>query len=292
VNPVSRPPTGDQVHELALRLPHAPMLLPRLCFCLPAAVGGVDEGAPLVDGYLAPAGTMPPFLTDTVGACIGNRGTEQDSAGTPGAVERHYRAALALVSRWESGAGVRGEPGDFGLDALCTALAAEELARSTAQVDPRLAFMGGLVCDLGKVAIAHAGTTFFPFLRARCLKSGVTWAQAEREVLGYTHAGVGARLLTAWKFPSQVVEAVEFCRAPAGAPAGARHLAAHLHAAKYVATSLGSGPVADGFLFELDASLLLEHGFTPEVMERLMATVCERAEACLGAGLTRDRLAS
>src|SRR5262249_3398451 len=110
-----------------------------------------------------------------------------------GAQELYRLAPLALGSRWETGSS-RGEPGDFCRHALCPALAAEELAETSERVDPQTAYTAGLVCDLGKLAVAHGCAAFFPAIRTHCATRGGTWSQAEREVLGYTHADVGARL--------------------------------------------------------------------------------------------------
>ena len=59
-------------------------------------------------------------------------------------------------------------------------------------------------------------------------------------------------------------------------------LLAHLLAAQYLATALGPGVSEDGFLFNVNGEFLREWGFTPEMMERAMPTVLERAAARLG----------
>lgn len=200
-------------------------------------------------------------------------------------------ASLALVSRWESGAGGRGGPGDFCRHAFCTALAAEVLAETTHQVDAQQAYTAGLVCDLGKLAVGHACGPFFPALLARSAHGACTWAQAEQEIFGYTHSEVGARLLRAWNFPPLLVSAAEHWERPALGPADARPLLAHLHAGKAVATSFGAGVPEEGFLFEVDTDFLSAAGFTPAMLEEAMTTVHERAKARLQDKLTHGALA-
>lgn len=205
--------------------------------------------------------------------------------------ELYRLAALALVSRWEKGANGRGGPGDFCRHALCTALAAEVLAESSEKIDPQTAYTAGLICDLGKLAVAHACGSFFPALRAYCEANRCAWSLAEKELLGYSHAEVGAELLKGWKFPGLLVTAAEFCECPALAPVDALPLLAHLHAAKYVATSFGPGVAEDGFLFELDSNFLVEWGFTSELLEEAMTIVHDRAQARLQDKLTHGALA-
>ena len=260
--------------------------MPRLISLLISADSTAEEVADLikVDSALA-ASTLRVANSAFLGA--GRKSdTITDAVILLGQRELYRLVALTLVGRWESVTGGRGEPGDFSRHALCTALAAEVLAEKSERLDPQAAYTAGLVCDLGKLAIAHACAPFLPAIRGQCSASGSTWSEAERTVLGYTHAEVGARLLRAWGFPATLIAAAEFCERPTEAPPAALAMLAHLHAAKYVATSFGPGVSEDGFLFELKTDLLLAGGFTPELLEETMAIVHDRARARLQDKLT------
>ncbi len=278
-------PSLDHVCERALRLPCSPALLPRLISVLVSPDSTADEVADLIKVDSALAAATLRLANSAFFSAGGKADNITDAVIRLGQRELYRLAALALVGRWETGGGGRGEPGDFCRHALCTALAAEVLAETSERIDPQAAYTAGLVCDLGKLAIAHACASFFPAIRAHCSSHGGTWAGAERAVLGYTHAEVGARLLRAWNFPAALISAAEFCDRPSEAPPEALALLAHLHAAKYVATSFGPGVPEDGFLFELKTDFLLEWGFTPELLQETMAIVHERARARL-----QDRL--
>jgi HD-like signal output (HDOD) protein len=281
-----------QVCERALLLPCSPALLPRIA----AAIADPDSSAEdiariiMVDAALATSTLRLANSSYFSGGAPA--ATVADAVVRLGQRELFRLAALGLVSRWETVAGARGEPGDFCRHALCTAFAAEILAEATEAVDPQTAYTAGLVCDLGALAITHACAAFFPVLRAHCASGRATWAEAERAVLGYTRAEVGAHLLRVWRFPEELVAAAAFCDRPAQAPAAAAALVAHVHAGKYVATSFGPGVPAEGFLFELDATVLAANGFTPELLEESMTLVHERAGALLKDRLTHGALAS
>ena len=165
------------------------------------------------------------------------------------------------------------------------------LAESTELVDPQTAYTAGLVGDLGKLAVAHGCAAFFPAIRGHCAAQGCTWAQAERDVLGFDHAEVGARLLKAWAFPEVLALAAEYCERPAEAPAPSLPLLAHLHAGRYIATSFGPGVAEDGFLFELNTPFLMEWGLSPELLEEAMMTVHDRAKQRLQDKLSHGALA-
>lgn len=281
----SLPPSLDQVCERALRLPCSPAILPRLISVLVSADSSADDIAEIIkiDSSLA-AATLR--LANSAYFSAGTPAeTVSDAVIRLGQRELYRLAALALVSRWEAGSS-RGEPGDFCRHALCTALAAEVLAETSERIEPQAAYTAGLVCDLGKLAVAHACAPLFPVLRSHCATRGGTWSQAEREVLGYTHADVGARLLQAWSFPPVLATAAKFCESPADAPEEALPLLAHLHAGKYVATSFGPGVSEDGFLFELNSPFLIEWGFTPELLQETMTIVHDRAKLRLHDKLT------
>lgn len=287
---LARPPTIEQVCERALRLPCSPAILPRLTAVLMDTDASADDIADIIKVDTSLAASTLRLANSAYFSSGGPAETVSDAVLRLGQRELYRLAALALVSRWEGGAS-RGEPGDFCRHALCTALAAEVLAETSERVDPQTAYTAGLVCDLGKLALAHACAAFFPAIRTHCASRGGTWSHAEREVLGFTHAEVGARLLKAWKFPEVLAIATEFCERPTEAPEHALALLAHLHAGKYVATSFGPGVSEDGFLFELNTPFLVEWGFTPELLQETMAIVHDRAKLRLQDKLTHGAVA-
>ncbi|WP_414661672.1 HDOD domain-containing protein [Horticoccus sp. 23ND18S-11] len=281
----SRPPTLDQVCEQALRLPCSPAILPKLTAVLMDPASSADDIADVIRIDSALAASTLRLANSAYFSSGGSAENISDAIMRLGQRELYRLAALALVNRWE-GSSSRGEPGDFCRHALCTALAAEVLAEKGERVHPQTAYTAGLVCDLGKLAVAHACAPFFPTIREQVAQKGGTWAQAQRDILGYSHAEVGARLLKAWSFPAALATATEFCECPLQAPAEALPLLAHLHAGKYVATSFGPGVSEEGFFFELNTPFLLEWGFTPEVLDEALAVVHDRAKSRLHDKLT------
>jgi HD-like signal output (HDOD) protein len=279
-------PSIDEVCARAMRLPCSPALLPRLINVLISPDSSAEEISAIITVDSALAASTLRLANSAFYSAGGKVESVSEAVIRLGQRELYRLAALALVGRWETGTGGRGEPGDFCRHALCTALAAEVLAETSERVDPQLAYTAGLVCDLGKLALAHACGPFFSAIRAHCSKNGGTWSDAERAVLGYSHAEVGSRLLRAWSFPAHLADAAEFGERPAESPEGSRALLAHLHAAKYVATSFGPGVAEDGFLFDLNTPFLLEWGFTPELLQETMTVVHERARERLQEKLT------
>jgi putative nucleotidyltransferase with HDIG domain len=101
--------------------------------------------------------------------------------------------------------------------AWSTAKRAREIAREEG-ADQRFAdhcLCAGLLHDIGKLILA----TNFPneFLESQVLarKKNITSWEADYEVLGVSHAEIGAYLLGLWNLPDAVIEAVAFHHQPA-----------------------------------------------------------------------------
>jgi hypothetical protein len=144
---------------------------------------------------------------------------------------------------------------------------------------------------MGKLAVAHACGAHFTAIRSRQTQTGGTWMSAERDILGYDHAVVGAQLMRSWRFPAILVTAAEYSHRPEGSPVEARPLLALLHCARYLAVSFGPGVVEDGFLFEFNGDFVAEFGFTPALLEGVLPLVMERASARLHEKLTHGAVA-
>jgi HD-like signal output (HDOD) protein len=283
------PPTLEEACERALRLPCAPALLPRLILALDSPDTTADDIADLitVDPGLA-ASTLR--LANSAYFGVTTRAENLSQAVVRLGQQELFRlAALALVSRWETGVG-RGEAGDFSRHALCTALAAEALAENSERVSPQTAYTTGLLCDLGKLALSHTCEDFFPAIRAHAVANHCAWTDAETAVLGYNNVQVGAQLLRAWNFPPVLVSVAEHYLHPMEAPEDVLPLIAHLQAAKFIAISFGPGVGEEGFLIELNADFLLEWNFTPELLQATMPIVHERARARLKDKLTHGKV--
>jgi HD-like signal output (HDOD) protein len=282
----NQPPSIEDVCEQALRLPCSPALLPRLITALQSNDSTASDIAAVitVDPGLA-AATLRLANSAYFGMSIPAENVAE-AVVRLGQNELYRLASLALMSRWESGVG-HGEAGDFCRHALCTALAAEALAETSDRVAPQTAYTAGLLCDIGKLALAHSCDAYYPAIRAHSAAHQCAWTDSEVAVLGYDHVQVGARLLIAWNFPPLLIAVAEHYLRPLSAPADALPLIANLHAAKFVATSLGAGVGEGGFLFELNEPFLLEWGFTGASLQEIMPIVHERATTRLKGKLTQ-----
>lgn len=286
-------PSLDSVCEQALRLPCSPTLLPRLIHVLEDVNSSAEDIESIIRMDTALAGST---LRLANSAFFAGGGQKVDTLGDAimrlGSKEIFRLAALSLAGRWMDNPvkGFKWEPGDFCRRSLVTAVAAEYLAQETGKVDPAVAYTAALIHEIGKLAVAYSCSDFFAEIRALSERDSLPWNRAEKAVLGYDNAQVGAELLRRWNFPESLVSVCEIQPPRHDMPENALSLAVHVHAGKFVAVSLGAGAAEDGFLFEFNSDVLVEWGFTPESLEAAMPDVLERATKMLGERLLRGAL--
>lgn len=112
----------------------------------------------------------------------------------------------------------------FSVDRLWPrSLMVAELARQVSLAEgqdkdrPDQAFTAGLLHDIGLLVLASRHADFERALLT-VHRRQVPVCQAEMEVMGVTHAEIGAYLLNLWGLPARIVEAVAFHHTPALAP--------------------------------------------------------------------------
>ena len=286
--------TLAEVCEKAVRLPCSPVLLPRIIEVIAMEDVSVRELERVIrmDPVLA-SSTLRLANSAYFASSSGRVELLEEAIQRLGLREIYRLAALSLAGRWmtAAGEGYRWEPGDFCRFALVTAVAAEYLAERGEDVDPRIAYTAGLVHELGKLAVAYSCVEHFPAVRDFQRTNDCTWLVAEKMVLGFNHAEVGSKLLRRWNFPERLIMVSDYNPPTHNAPPECLPLLVHVHAAKYLAASIGAGVAEDGFLFDLNAQLLIDWGFTPTVLEQAMPEVLARSSRLLQDKLTHGALA-
>lgn len=273
-------PSFAEVCRQALALPAAPILMPRIMRVLSHADSSVCEFEAVVklDTALA-SSTLR--LANSAYFASGHSQVDnlEEAIQRLGQREIYRLAALALAGRWMNTPveGGHWEASDFCRFSLVTAVAAEYLAEQSGIVDPQTAYTAGLVHEVGKLAVAYSCAASFGAIRFHLRETGCSWLAAEKAVLGYTYAEVGTALLKQWNFPPALVAVAQYNPPTPAVPAAVLPLVMHVHAAKFLAATMGPGAGEDGFLFELNAPLLAEWGFSPPMLEAALPEVFDRA---------------
>ena len=120
---------------------------------------------------------------------------------------------------------------DFWLHTLACAFATRDLLNhSDVTIDDDTDYITGLLQNVGKVVIAKVFPAEFAQLTQSVYENEAQVLAAERALLGWDHAAIGAYYLESHKIPAEIVEAVRFHHDPLQAPAR-KHLAAATHLA-------------------------------------------------------------
>ncbi len=165
-------------------------------------------------------------------------------------------------------------PGALWRHSLACASAAQALAQRAGYRATEEAFVAGLLHDIGKVVLSAYCKEEFIRVLVRALGGGLTFADAEREVLGFDHAEAGACLLERWNLPPALVLAVRRHHAPLESPSSSL-LPCLVHVADAVCLTLGIGLGLDGLAYTLHPEALAALGLTPEDFEAVASLTCD-----------------
>jgi HD-like signal output (HDOD) protein len=135
---------------------------------------------------------------------------------------------------------------------LFGAIAAEHIARGIGKADPGIAYLCGLMRDVGKLAIDCYCMHHRPDLLARSSAEPGPFVDSERHALGVDHSEVGAALAERWDLPAPVSDAIRFHHEPPPFD-DPRHndLYDIVHAADILCLGTGLGVGNDGLRYRL-----------------------------------------
>ena len=180
--------------------------------------------------------------------------------------------------------GYAAEQGGLWRHSLATALAAEQVSIRLGRFEPAVAFTAGLLHDIGKLVLsqvlAHEDLTV---VRKRIEQSSGACVEAEMAIFGTDHAKIGECLLSDWRLPTTIVEAVANHHRPAVTQD--LHLSAVVHVGNDIAHLLGSAPGGEDSALRAEDPVLNALGLTPEVVEEITLSVhdsLQRTDESLG----------
>lgn len=175
---------------------------------------------------------------------------------------------------------------EFWRHSLAVACAARRLARARAdlKVDPEDAFVGGLLHDLGKVALDTVFPKAYDRIVAQTNHSRGDIADNERAILGADHTVAGRRLAERWRLPRGLQEVIWLHHLAAEAlPTSVSNpkLIAIVQLADTVAREQRIGYSGNYMFYEMSPRLAERVGFTTqqvaEVIRPLTTDVAEHA---------------
>jgi len=164
------------------------------------------------------------------------------------------------------------------LDALwehsvAVALGCRNFARRFGLRTLGLAFTLGLLHDVGKVILNEYVEEAYLEIVRRVTEEQLSFVDAEQQVLGFTHAEVGARLGEVWSLPPALIDGIRYHHYPAQRPVP-DPLVDSVHLADVTCVLLGvGGGLVDGLAYRAHPTVLERHALGERELEAIGAEI-------------------
>ena len=103
---------------------------------------------------------------------------------------------------------------EFWRHSIGCAVAAKMLAKFFRYRVSGKVFVAALIHDIGKILLSQYARDLFEKVVEGVFSQGVSFYQAEKNILGVTHAEIGGWLASRWNFPQEIEESIRFHHLP------------------------------------------------------------------------------
>jgi len=166
--------------------------------------------------------------------------------------------------------------GDLWKQGLSVATMSRDIALNKKRKDiADVVFTGGIIHNVGKVVIALYVQQGFMEILNRVQEKGITFHEAEKDVLGFNHQEVGEKILEKWNFPPVLRSIVRFYQDPELAPAAHQLEVSIVHIANAICLMGGVGIGSDGLYHEMKDQAIKKVGLTQNDLESLFGRMPE-----------------
>ena len=170
----------------------------------------------------------------------------------------------ALLSRPQRGYGLKA--GDLWRHSVGVALASVAFGQRINLASKSLCFSAGLLHDIGKVVLSECVAERFAAIRERVAADRLSFAEAEKQVLGCSHDEIGAALGEQWRLPEPILRCIRHHHDP-GVLTPPDPLVDAVYLADCVCLLLGVGSGADELDYRADAATMERHGLREPDLE-------------------------
>lgn len=153
----------------------------------------------------------------------------------------------------------------FWRHSMATAVAARLLATYCKEPNVERYFVAGLLHDIGQLVLFSEIPDLICEVIQKTLSMQLLLQDVELEMVGFTHADVGALLMNAWKLPECLGEAVGYHHSPASIQTERKEVAI-VHVADLMTTALQFGRSGEFYAPELDIDAWESFGLSPTVI--------------------------
>jgi putative nucleotidyltransferase with HDIG domain len=166
--------------------------------------------------------------------------------------------------------------GELWRHSIAVSVAAEGLSRELKMTGADDIFTAALVHDVGKLILGQFIQEDLAAIDAAA-GSNVSFEIAEKQVLGTDHAEIGARILSHWSLPDDLVHAVRWHHDPDAAEEQKR-ITDVVHVANVLCLMMGIGVGREGLQYEPSPAVTRRLGLKPFHLEHVASQTLQWAE--------------
>jgi len=167
--------------------------------------------------------------------------------------------------------------GELWKHSVASAVAAQTIAEDLGE-ESHVAFTAALLHDLGKIVLTEALESTYASIVEETEINQYSLLETEKKLLGVEHAEVGARLLSRWSFPENLVAAVCHHHQPDMAKEHIR-LASLVYLGNMISHFIGFGYGHQAFALRGRSEALESLHLTPDKVPRYMISTYEHLKS-------------
>jgi len=164
--------------------------------------------------------------------------------------------------------------GELWRHSVACALLSQILARMTNDKNHHALFTTGLLHDIGKLVLSTFVKEELNDIQKLVKQEGYSFLEAEKEILGMTHAEVGGKIASQWNFPQEITNAIAYHHKPEKFDPR-DSLVPIIHLADMGCLLLGIGVGTDGLMYRGYHEVLLKLGLKEKNLEAALSNLHE-----------------
>lgn len=180
-------------------------------------------------------------------------------------------SSSARFYKGAAGEGYKLDQGELWKHSIAVGIMAKELVKYVKGVEPGSAYTAGLLHDIGKRFLSSFVADDFKKIMMRVVQDNSSFVEAEKELLGASHAELGGMIMSQWDFPKEIELAVLQHHDPDALEKDP--LTAIVALANALVISMGIGVGADGLSVKMQGGGLKRFGITSMHLELCMANL-------------------
>lgn len=140
--------------------------------------------------------------------------------------------------------------------------------------NPEEAYIAGLLRDIGKTILNQHMEKEYMEVLSKVEGENISFLQAEKEILGFDHGEVGAKVAEKWNLPEDLVDAIGHHHTPELSDSNIQ-LVSIVHVADAITMMLGVGLGLDGLAYNLSPVAIETLGLDEEEFHNIISNVAD-----------------